>query len=167
MVKHWNSESVVFENCECCHHHSLFKGHNVNVNIVVLNCQKWNQCLKCQVSGHKSRALWGCSLNVYVIVVVPQHMKGQLEKQRMSRIYFFGNFTIQRIATEWTWGSVPPLYSPFLIELEGDQRCALASNLINWWDHSAFFPEGITEKKKDQREQKLDHFLLHTFPCEI
>ena len=41
------------KNCECCHHHSLFKGHNVNVNIVVLNCQKWNQCLKCQVSGHK------------------------------------------------------------------------------------------------------------------
>ena len=28
--------------------------HNVNVNIVVLNCQKCNQCLKCQVSGHKS-----------------------------------------------------------------------------------------------------------------
>ena len=28
------------KNCECCHHHSLFKGHNVNVNIVVLNCQK-------------------------------------------------------------------------------------------------------------------------------
>ena len=42
------------KNCECCPHHSLFKGHNVNVNIVVLNCQKCNQCLKCQVSGHKS-----------------------------------------------------------------------------------------------------------------
>ena len=28
------------KNCECCHHHSLFKGHNVTVNIVVLNCQK-------------------------------------------------------------------------------------------------------------------------------
>ena len=81
--------------------------------------------------------------------------------------YFFGNFTIQRIATEWTWGSVPPLYSPFLIALEGDQRCALASNLINWWDHSAFFPEGITEKKKGEREQELDHSLLYTFPCEI
>ena len=25
------------KNCECCHRHSLFKGHNVNVNIVVLN----------------------------------------------------------------------------------------------------------------------------------
>ena len=45
------------KNCECCHHHSLFKGHNVNVNIVVLNCQKCNQCLKCQVSGHKSLGL--------------------------------------------------------------------------------------------------------------
>ena len=45
------------KNCECCHHHSLFKGHNVNVNIVVPNCQKCNQCLKCQVSGHKSRGL--------------------------------------------------------------------------------------------------------------
>ena len=41
------------KNCECCHHHSLFKGHNVTVNIVVLKFQKWNQCLKCQVSGHK------------------------------------------------------------------------------------------------------------------
>ena len=28
------------KNCECCHHHSLIKGHNVNVDIVVLNCQK-------------------------------------------------------------------------------------------------------------------------------
>jgi len=37
--------------------HSLFKGHNVNVNIVVLNCQKCNQCLKCQVSAHKSLGL--------------------------------------------------------------------------------------------------------------
>ena len=35
------------KNCECCHHHSLFKGHNVIVHIVVLNCQKCNQCLKC------------------------------------------------------------------------------------------------------------------------
>ena len=34
--------------------HSLFKGHNVIVNIVVLNCQKCNQCLKCQVSGQNS-----------------------------------------------------------------------------------------------------------------
>ena len=55
------------KNCECCHHHSLFKGHNVNVNIVVLNCQKWNQCLKCQVSGHKSLGLLfeDCSLREF------------------------------------------------------------------------------------------------------
>ena len=45
------------KNCECCHHHSIFKGHNVIVHIVVLNCQKCNQCLKCQVSGHKSLGL--------------------------------------------------------------------------------------------------------------
>ena len=45
------------KNCECCRHHSLFKGHNVNINIVVLNYQKWNQCLKCQVSGYKSLGL--------------------------------------------------------------------------------------------------------------
>ena len=45
------------KNCECCPRHSLFKGHNVNVDIVVLNCQKCNQCLKCQVSGHKSLGL--------------------------------------------------------------------------------------------------------------
>ena len=30
------------KSCECCPRHSLFKGHNVNVNIVVLNCQKCN-----------------------------------------------------------------------------------------------------------------------------
>ena len=42
------------KNCECCHHHSVFKGHNAIVHIVVLNCQKCNQCLKCQVSGHKN-----------------------------------------------------------------------------------------------------------------
>ena len=47
MVKHR-------KNCECCHHHSLFKGHNVIVHIVVLNCQKCYQCLKCHVSGHKN-----------------------------------------------------------------------------------------------------------------
>ena len=35
------------KNCECCHHHSLLKGHNVNVKIVVPNCQKCYQCLKC------------------------------------------------------------------------------------------------------------------------
>ena len=47
------------KNCECCHHHSLFKGHNVIVHIVVLNCQKRNQCLKCHVSGHKNfQKLW-------------------------------------------------------------------------------------------------------------
>ena len=45
------------KNCECCHHHSLFKGHNVNVKSVVPNCQKCYQCLKCQVSGHKYRGL--------------------------------------------------------------------------------------------------------------
>ena len=27
------------KNCECCHHHSVFRGHNVIVHIVVLNCQ--------------------------------------------------------------------------------------------------------------------------------
>ena len=37
------------KNCECCCHHSLFKGHKVIVNNVVLNCQQCNQCLKCQV----------------------------------------------------------------------------------------------------------------------
>ena len=45
------------KNCECCPRHSLFKGHKVivestinNVDIVVLNCQQCNQCLKCQVT---------------------------------------------------------------------------------------------------------------------
>ena len=34
-------------NRECC---PVAQGHNVIVHIVVLNCQKCNQCLKCQVS---------------------------------------------------------------------------------------------------------------------
>ena len=41
------------KNCEYCPRHSLFKGHKVIDNIVVLNCQQCNQCIKCQVSGHK------------------------------------------------------------------------------------------------------------------
>ena len=41
------------KNCECCPRHSLFKSHKVIVYYVVLNCQQSNQCLKCQVSGHK------------------------------------------------------------------------------------------------------------------
>ena len=57
------------KNCECCPRHSLFKGHNVNVNIVVLNCQKCDQCLKCQVSSHKSLGLLS-SLIVIVFVIV-------------------------------------------------------------------------------------------------
>ena len=56
LLSQWKLEAE-FRNCECCPRHSLFKGHNVNVNIVVLNCQKCNQCLKCQVSGHKSLGL--------------------------------------------------------------------------------------------------------------
>ena len=28
--------------------------HQVILNNVVLNCQQYNQCLKCQVSGHKN-----------------------------------------------------------------------------------------------------------------
>ena len=62
----YHSESMTSrkhrKNCECCPRHSLFKGHNVIVNIVVLNCQKCNQCLKCQVSGHKSLGLLLMSL---------------------------------------------------------------------------------------------------------
>ena len=50
------------KNCECCPRHSLFKGHNVIVNIVVLNCQKCNQCLKCQLTS-----LLDCSLMVMKI----------------------------------------------------------------------------------------------------
>ena len=42
------------KNCECCPRHSLFKGHKVIVNIVVLNCQ---QCLisVSQVSSVRSQ----------------------------------------------------------------------------------------------------------------
>ena len=48
------------KNCKCCPRHSLFKGHNVNVKIVVLNSQKCNQslqCLKCQDLGNQSLGL--------------------------------------------------------------------------------------------------------------
>ena len=34
-------------NCECCHHHSVFKGHNAIVHIVVLNCQKCKEVINC------------------------------------------------------------------------------------------------------------------------
>ena len=53
-----SSEEKHRKNCECCPRHSLIRGHNVIVNIVVLNCQKCNQCLKCQVSYHKSLGLF-------------------------------------------------------------------------------------------------------------
>ena len=33
------------KNYECCHHHSVFKGHNVIVHIVVLNCQNCSQSM--------------------------------------------------------------------------------------------------------------------------
>ena len=57
------------KNCECCHHHSVFKGHNAIVHIVVLNCQKCNQCLKCQVSGHKVGLLhtWLYNYLIYLV----------------------------------------------------------------------------------------------------
>ena len=60
------------KNCECCHHHSIFKGHNVIVYIVVLNCQKCNQCLKCQVSGHESLGLpfGGHVITVLIVLII-------------------------------------------------------------------------------------------------
>ena len=39
----WNILIKHRKNYECCHHNSVFKGHNVIVHIVVLNCQKCNQ----------------------------------------------------------------------------------------------------------------------------
>ena len=61
-LPHWKKHP---KNCECCHHHSVFKGHNVIVHIVVLNCQKCNQCLKCQVSGHNNfQKIWQLSKNL-------------------------------------------------------------------------------------------------------
>ena len=56
-ISHLKNYKKHRKNCECCHHHSLFKGHNVYVKIVVPNCQKCYQCLKCRVSGHKYRGL--------------------------------------------------------------------------------------------------------------
>ena len=46
----------------------------MNVDIIVLNCQKCNQCLKSSLRSQVSRtALWGCSLNVMVKVIVIVH----------------------------------------------------------------------------------------------
>ena len=36
---------------------TLYSRVTMIVNIVVLNCQKCNQCLKCQISAHKSIGL--------------------------------------------------------------------------------------------------------------
>ena len=44
---------------------TLYSRVTLNVDIVILNCQKCNQCLK----GHKG-ALWRCSLTVFVFVIV-------------------------------------------------------------------------------------------------
>ena len=46
------------KNCECCHQHSLFKGHNVNVNIVVLNYEnEIRVLLSCQETA-KKEIMW-------------------------------------------------------------------------------------------------------------
>ena len=43
---------------------TLYSRVTVNVQIVVLNCQKCNQCLK----GHKSEiVLWGCFCNCHCL----------------------------------------------------------------------------------------------------
>ena len=44
--KVYNANIKHRKNCECCPCHSLIKGHNVIVDIVVLNCHKCNQCHK-------------------------------------------------------------------------------------------------------------------------
>ena len=51
-----------------CPRHSLFKGHKVIVNNVVLNCQQCNQCFKCQVSGHKSAKNLKISKNLKIVI---------------------------------------------------------------------------------------------------
>ena len=45
---------------------TLYSRVTVNADIVILNCQKCNQCLKCQVSGQESQE----PLFVGVIVIV-------------------------------------------------------------------------------------------------
>ena len=51
-----------FKTLQCCPRHSLFQGHKVIVNMV--NCQKCNQCLKCQVSVSVT-SIQDCSLRVF------------------------------------------------------------------------------------------------------
>ena len=57
------------KNCECCHHHSLFRSHNVNC------CSQLSEMLSVsQGSSLRSQVsrtnLWECSLNVIVFVFV-------------------------------------------------------------------------------------------------
>ena len=75
------------KNCECCHHHSLFKGHNVIVHIVVLNCQKCNQCLKCHVSGHKKfQKLWKLPKNLKIFCKSENIQKLSKLSKKLSKI---------------------------------------------------------------------------------
>ena len=75
------------KNCECCHHHSIFKGHNVIVHIVVLNCQKCNQCLKCQVSGHKNfQKIWKFSANLKCFPKICQNCKNCQKLSKLSKL---------------------------------------------------------------------------------
>ena len=62
------------KNWECCPCHSLFKGHKVILNNVVLNCQQCNQCLKCQVSGHKiSKNLTSIVDEIFLSTIVDEN----------------------------------------------------------------------------------------------
>ena len=91
------------KNCECCHHHSLFKGHNVIVHIVVLNCQKCNQCLKCHVSGHKNfQKLWKLPKNLKTLKNC-QKLSTLSKLSKMSKIvkYYQKLPKIVQIVKKW------------------------------------------------------------------
>ena len=93
-IRAWKRFPKHRKNCECCHHHSLFKGHNVIVHIVVLNCQKCNQCLKCHVSGHKnfqnsenSSKIWKIVKKLSKIVNIVKIVKIVKNCQKISKCW--------------------------------------------------------------------------------
>ena len=105
------------KNCECCPCHSLFKGHKVIVNNVVVTCQQCNQCFKCQVSGHKiakNLKIFQKSLNCYK--KVGQKLRPEIEvpltslkNSKSFRVvpHRFFNHWIQKVkVTDWRTESV-------------------------------------------------------------
>ena len=87
------AEEAKANSCPC---HSLFKGHKVIVNNVVLNCQQCNQCLKCQVSGHKISK----NLKIFQTSEIFQKMK-KCHKKLSSWVVIISCHSCDRTLDTW------------------------------------------------------------------